>query len=88
MKLNQYAGMQEISYRAALRWWRAGQLTGYQAPTETILVEDQTKASAPSVQSVAISALVSSREQQLTLERQAQRSRTRARLLAIRSPRS
>jgi predicted site-specific integrase-resolvase len=55
MKLSQDASMRGISYRTALRWWKAGQLRGYQAPTSTTLIKDQTKASATIVQRVAIS---------------------------------
>lgn len=73
MKLSQYARMQGISYRTALRWWKAGQIKGYQAPTGTIIIEDQTPEGAKIVQRVAIYARVSSREQQLNLERQAER---------------
>lgn len=73
MKLSQYARMQGISYRTALRWWKAGQIKGYQAPTGTIIIEDQTPEEAKIVQRVAIYARVSSREHQLNLERQAER---------------
>jgi putative resolvase len=40
IKLSQYAGQQGISYRTALRWWQAGQIKGYQAPTGTIIVAE------------------------------------------------
>ncbi|GCE23578.1 hypothetical protein KDK_73780 [Dictyobacter kobayashii] len=40
MKLSQYAKAQGISYRTALRWWKAGQIKGYQAETGTIIVEE------------------------------------------------
>jgi putative resolvase len=73
MKLSQYARMQGISYRTALRWWKAGQIKGYQAPTGTIIIQDQTPEEAKIVQRVAIYARVSSREHQLNLERQAER---------------
>src|SRR5215472_4045577 len=73
MKLSQYARRQGISYRTALRWWKAGQIKGYQAPTGTIIIEDQTPERAKIVQRVAIYARVSSREHQLNLERQAER---------------
>ena len=37
MKLSQYTKQQDSSYRAAVRWWRAGARKGYQAPTGTIV---------------------------------------------------
>jgi hypothetical protein len=40
MKLSQYAKQQGISYRTALRWFRAGTIMGYQAPTGTIIVTE------------------------------------------------
>jgi predicted site-specific integrase-resolvase len=43
LKRSQYARQQGISYRTALRWWRAGALKGYQAPTGTrIITEGET----------------------------------------------
>jgi putative resolvase len=71
MKLSQYAKEQGISYRTALRWWKAGQIKGYQAPTGTIIV---TTAEKPVlVEQVAIYARVSSAEHRENLERQATR---------------
>jgi putative resolvase len=73
MKLSQYAKQQGISYRTALRWWQAGQIKGYQAPTGTIIVrEDEKPTSVPS-ERVAIYARVSSAEHRENLERQARR---------------
>jgi predicted site-specific integrase-resolvase len=73
MKLSHYAKQQGISYRTALRWWRAGQIKGYQAPTGTIIVtEGEKPATAPS-ERVAIYARVSSAEHRENLERQAVR---------------
>ena len=40
VKLSQYAKQQGISYRTALRWFRAGTIKGYQAPTGTIIVTE------------------------------------------------
>ena len=72
MKLSQYARQHGISYRTALRWWRAGTIKGYQAPTGTIIVtEDKPEPSRP--ERVAIYARVSSPEHNDTLERQAVR---------------
>jgi predicted site-specific integrase-resolvase len=71
MKLSQYAKKQGISYRTALRWWRAGQIKGYQAPTGTIIVQENEPT--PGVQKVAIYARVSSAEHKANLEWQAER---------------
>src|SRR5689334_11157262 len=72
MKLSQYAKQQGISYRTALRWFRAGIIKGYQAPTGTIIVTvgEETPVEA---EKVAIYARVSSPEQRDNLERQAER---------------
>jgi predicted site-specific integrase-resolvase len=69
MKLSQYAKQQGISYRTALRWFRAGTIKGYQAPTGTIIVT--AGEAAPRAERVAIYARVSSPEHQDHLERQA-----------------
>jgi putative resolvase len=72
MKLSEYAKQQGISYRTAFRWWKAGQIPGYQAATGTIIVQDpKTAAAAP--QRVAIYARVSSHEHPANLDRQAER---------------
>jgi predicted site-specific integrase-resolvase len=71
MKLSQYAKQQGISYRTALRWFRAGTLKGYQAPTGTIIVQEGEQPR--QVQKVAIYARVSSAEHRANLERQAER---------------
>jgi predicted site-specific integrase-resolvase len=71
MKLSQYAKQQGISYRTAFRWWQAGQIKGYQAPSGTIIV----MAEEPTMQTekVAIYARVSTRERKDNLERQIER---------------
>ncbi|GAC1426354.1 MAG: IS607-like element IS1602 family transposase [Ktedonobacteraceae bacterium] len=72
MKLSEYAKQQGISYRTAFRWWQAGTIKGYQAPSGTIIVTDGEKAvMAP--EKVAIYARVSSQEQKENLDRQAER---------------
>jgi len=71
-KLSQYAKQQGISYRTALRWFRAGTLKGYQSPTATIIVtERETPTRSP--EKVAIYARVSSAEHRENLERQSKR---------------
>jgi predicted site-specific integrase-resolvase len=72
MKLSQYAKQQGISYRTALRWWRAGQIKGYQAPSGTIIVTEGEKPVGAS-ENVAIYARVSSPEQRENLDRQVER---------------
>ena len=71
MKLSQYAKQQGISYSTALRWWKAGQIKGYQAPSGTIIVTEHEPVIV--TQKVAIYARVSSAEHQAHLERQAER---------------
>ena len=40
MKLSEYAKKAGISYRTAWRWWKQGNLTGYQLPSGTIITTD------------------------------------------------
>src|SRR5260221_1088615 len=72
MKLSEYAKQQGISYRTALRWWKAGQIPGFQAATGAIIVQEP-PASGSAPQRVAVYARVSSHEHQATLDRQAER---------------
>jgi putative resolvase len=72
MKLSQYAKQQGISYRTALRWWQAGQIKGYQAPTGTIIVAPE-ESTSQTTEKVAIYARVSTRERKDNLERQSER---------------
>src|SRR5438105_1440769 len=69
MKLRQYAKPQGISYRTALRWFRAGTIKGYQALTGTIIVTEGETPSAFASKG-AMYARVSSAEQKANLERQ------------------
>src|SRR5712691_8499816 len=71
MKLSQYAKQQGISYRTALRWFRDGTITGYQAPSGTIIVTEHEPVLA--AQKVAIYARVSTASHRANLERQAER---------------
>src|SRR5215469_845839 len=73
MKLSQYARQQGISYRTALRWFRAGTIKGYQAPTGTIIVMEGQSTPTVQPEKVAIYARVSSPEHRENLERQATR---------------
>lgn len=72
MKLSQYAKQQGISYRTALRWFKAGTVKGYQAASGTIIVTTDEQ---PVLQTykVAIYARVSSTENKSNLESQAER---------------
>jgi putative resolvase len=72
MKLSQYAKQQGISYRTALRWFRSGAIAGYQAPSGTIIVQEEKPVSVLA-QKVAIYARVSSAEHPANLDRQAER---------------
>src|SRR5258708_35238233 len=73
MKLSQYAKQQGISYRTALRWWLAGLIKGYQAPTGTIIVTEEPPKEAHTPSRMAIYARVSSHEHRANLERQGDR---------------
>jgi putative resolvase len=73
MKLSHYAKQQGISYRTALRWWQAGLIKGYQAPTGTIIVAEEPPKEAHTISRVAIYARVSSHEHRVNLERQVER---------------
>src|SRR6266702_3861235 len=72
MKLSTYARKQGINYKTALRWWKAGQIQGYQAPTGTIIVTEGETPTRPH-EKVAIYARVSSADHRENLERQAER---------------
>ena len=41
MKLSDYAKKAGISYRTAWRWWKQGNLTGYQLPSGTIIITEK-----------------------------------------------
>ncbi len=73
MKLSQYAKKAGISYRTAFRWWKAGQLKGYQTATKTIIITEEDQSPIVGPPRVAIYARVSSAEHRVNLERQAER---------------
>ncbi len=75
MKLSEYARKVGVSYRTAWRWYKSGQLKGYQVETGTIIItEPLPEAVAPmSVQKVAIYTRVSAAENKDNLEAQAKR---------------
>lgn len=72
MKLSQYAKQQGVSYRTALRWFKAGTINGYQAPSGTIIVATNEQPTLQA-QKVAIYARVSSTENKSNLDSQAER---------------
>lgn len=72
MKLSQFAKQQGISYSTALRWWKAGAIRGYQAPSGTIIVEALGSVPRPE-ERVAIYARVSEASHRENLEQQAER---------------
>ncbi|VEP13970.1 Resolvase (fragment) [Hyella patelloides LEGE 07179] len=41
MKLSSYAKKIGVSYKTAHRWWKAGQISGYQLPTGTIIITEE-----------------------------------------------
>ena len=87
MKLSAWAKANGLAYQTAWRMWRAGKLPipAEQLPTGTVLVHPP---KAPTVESVAIYARVSSADQKADLERQLGRLAeyaSRERLMVIRS---
>jgi len=73
MKLSTYAKHLGISYDTAWRMWRRGELAGQQLPSGTIIVEAPVPATPAHVQKVAVYARVSSAENRMDLESQAER---------------
>ncbi len=73
MKLSQYAKKAGVSYRTAFRWWKAGQLKGYQTASKTIIITEADQSPVVGPTMVAIYARVSSAEHRANLERQAER---------------
>ena len=41
MKLSSYAKKVGVSYKTAHRWWKSGQISGYQLPTGTIVITEE-----------------------------------------------
>src|SRR5215475_14145725 len=87
MKLSAWAKANRLAYQTAWRMWRAGKLPipAEQLPTGTVIVHPP---KAPTVESVAIYARVSSADQKADLERQLGRLAeyaSRERLMVIRS---
>src|SRR5712691_7088071 len=76
MKLSSYAKKLGIHYNTAYRLFKRGQISGYQLPTGTVIVEesvDQTENRALRPQLVAVYARVSSTENKKNLDTQAER---------------
>jgi len=68
MKLSVYAHQLGISYRTAWRWFKAGQIAGFQADTGTIIVTEPTAEAAPATvdQKIALYTRVSAAENSAT----------------------
>jgi predicted site-specific integrase-resolvase len=77
MKLSDYARKMGISYYTARRWFHAGQISGYQAPSGTIIITEGSATQAQPVvnlpQQVAVYGRVSAAENKANLESQLQR---------------
>lgn len=76
MKLSTYAKQVGVSYRTAMRWFKAGRVAGYQMPSGTIIITEkqpEEKAAIERLPIVAIYARVSSAENKTNLDSQAQR---------------
>lgn len=74
MKLSQYAKQIGISYRTAWRWYKSGEIEGYQTPTGTIIITEP-KNDQPEIKNgkVVIYARVSAQENKSNLDTQAER---------------
>jgi len=75
MKLSEYARQVGVSYRTAWRWFKEGQLQGYQVETGTIIITEplpQAIAPKPALKA-AVYARVSAAENRDNLEAQARR---------------
>jgi putative resolvase len=75
MKLKDYAKASGVCYKTAWRWFKAGQLSAYQMPTGTIIVNLPQPSALPTKpqQTIAIYARVSSSENKSNLDSQATR---------------
>lgn len=71
MKLSDYAKQTGVAYITAYRWFKSGQIKGYQTETGTIIVTEQDEERKPL--KVAIYARVSSSENKSNLDSQADR---------------
>jgi len=71
MKLSDYAQKTGISYRTAWRWFKMGQIAGYQMDTGTIIITESDEPE--KMQKVAIYARVSSSENKSNLDTQTER---------------
>ena len=77
MRLSQYAKQMNVSYKTAVRWWRAGRLDAYQLDTCTIIVCDPLPETL-SPQGIAFYARVSTQGQKADFDRQLERLKTYA----------
>jgi predicted site-specific integrase-resolvase len=77
VKLSDYSKHIGVSYRTAWRWFKAGNLSGFQTPTGTIIVDDPRKSEARDhlVGKTVIYTRVSAAENKSNLEGQAKRIR-------------
>jgi len=73
MRLSRYAKQMGVTYHTAFRWWKKGQLDGYQLETGTIIIREQGVQSV--AQKIVLYARVSSNDQKEDLVRQLQRLR-------------
>lgn len=71
MKLSQYAKKVGVTYKTAWRWFKAGEIDGYQMDTGTIIITESSEPTPP--EKVAIYARVSSSENRSNLNAQADR---------------
>jgi putative resolvase len=73
MKLSAYAKQQGISYQTAWRMWQRGELPAHQLPSGTVIVDVPAVLQSVRPQKVAVYARVSSADNRMNLESQAER---------------
>jgi putative resolvase len=75
MKLSKYANEVGVHYDTALRWYKAGKISGYRMGTGTIIITENPSKNIPEAKNekVAIYTRVSSTENKSNLDSQAQR---------------
>src|SRR5690349_4839759 len=73
MKLSDYAKQQGVRYETAWRWFRDGKIQGRRVGAHTILIDEPAPEPRPSDQTTAVYTRVSSADNKMDLDSQAER---------------
>ncbi len=73
MKLSEYAKQQGVRYETAWRWFQEGKIKGHRVGAHTIMIDEGIEVPPTAQQKVAVYARVSSAENKLNLDSQAER---------------